>query len=48
MLWELNFITNLGFEWLQSFERKVKNKNILWKREHFTIKNGTLPYKCLP
>jgi hypothetical protein len=36
----------LSFEFrirLQSFERKIKNKNILWKQKHSTIENDTLP-----
>jgi hypothetical protein len=39
-------LTLLQFEFrirLQSFELKIKNKNILRKWKHSMIKNGTLP-----
>jgi hypothetical protein len=39
MFWKLNFITTSIIE----FEWEIENKNDLQKREHSTIKNGTLP-----
>jgi hypothetical protein len=39
-------LTLLQFEFqiqLQSFEQKIKNKNILRKRKHSMIGNNTLP-----
>jgi hypothetical protein len=43
MLWKLNFITNWVSNSIIEFEHKIENKNILWKQEHSTIKNDTLP-----
>jgi hypothetical protein len=42
MLRKFNLLQFDFWIWLQSFERKVKNKNILRKQEQSTIKNGTL------
>jgi hypothetical protein len=32
MLWKLNFITILVLNSITKFERKIENKNNLWKR----------------
>jgi hypothetical protein len=44
MLWKLNFIINLEF-WirLQSFNRKIENKNIFAEVKHSSIENDILP-----
>jgi hypothetical protein len=48
MLWNLNFITIWVLNSITEFERKIENKNDLWKRKHSTIKNDTLPYRWQP
>jgi hypothetical protein len=43
MIQKLNFITILILNSIIEFERKIENKNILWKWRRSTIENGTLP-----